>query len=83
MEKLPRAYIANVIFTIVGAPFKAWIDGVCDRRNQKLVEEQNLTIDMDPDIYKAFMASHHVSVQNGSSGHLMKVSLIHWCFDHL
>ncbi len=25
-EKLPRAYIANVIYTIIGDNFKAWTD---------------------------------------------------------
>ena len=57
VEKMPRAYIANVIYTIVGAPFKTWVDGVIARRNEKIVEDQNLKIDMDPEIYKAFMAS--------------------------
>jgi hypothetical protein len=37
---------------------------------------------MDPDIYKAFQASQHVSVQHGSSGHLMKVSQL-LCFNQL
>ena len=62
MEKLPRAYIANVIFTIVGARFKQWVDEVIATRNKKIVEEQNLAIDMDPEIYAAFQASQHVSV---------------------
>ena len=39
MEKLPRAYIANVIFTIVGARFKQWVDEVIATRNKKIVEE--------------------------------------------
>ena len=54
VEKLPRAYIANVIFTVVGAPFKQWVDGVIARRNEKIVSEQNLAIDMDPDVFAAF-----------------------------
>ena len=26
IEKLPRAYLANVIYTVVGDPFKEWVD---------------------------------------------------------
>jgi hypothetical protein len=78
VEKLPRAYIANVIYTIIGANFKEWVDGVIAARNEKIVNSQNLAIDMDPEIYKAFQQSQHVSVQHGSSGHLMKVSELLW-----
>ena len=39
IEKLPRAYIANVIYTVVGQPFKEWVDGVIAMRNDKIVAE--------------------------------------------
>ena len=26
IEKLPRAYIANLVYTVVGDPFKTWVD---------------------------------------------------------
>ena len=26
VEKLPRAYIANVVYTLVGKPFQEWVD---------------------------------------------------------
>ena len=74
VEKLPRAYLANVIYTVVGDPFKEWVDEEIAKRNANIVKEQALAIDMDPEVYRAFMASQHVSVQHGSSGHLMKVS---------
>jgi hypothetical protein len=74
VDKLPRAYLANVIYTVVGDLFKQWVDGEISKRNDKIVEEQNLAINMDPEIYAAFKASNHVSVQNGASGYLMKAS---------
>jgi hypothetical protein len=74
VEKLPRAYLANVIYTVVGDLFKQWVDGEISKRNAKIVEDQNLAINMDPEIYAAFKASNHVSVQHGASGHLMKAS---------
>ena len=41
-EKLPREYIANVIYTIVGDPFKKWVDQKVDERHQhrREVEDQ-------------------------------------------
>ena len=39
VEKLPRAYLANVIYTIVGDPFKLWVDGEIAKRNAKIVED--------------------------------------------
>ena len=74
VEKLPRAYIANCIYTLIGPVFKQWVDGEIEKRNQKILEDQDMVIDMDPDILAAFRASHHVSTQNGASGHLMKAS---------
>ena len=74
VEKLPRAYLANVIYTIVGDPFKNWVDGEIAKRNEKIMSDQNLAINMDPEIYAAFQASQHVSVQHGVSGHLMKAT---------
>ena len=74
VEKLPRQYIANVIYTVVGLVFKQWVEGEINKRNAKIIEDQNLAIDMDPEIYDAFMASKHISTQQGSSGHLMKAS---------
>jgi len=59
--KLPRAYIANVIYTLVGPPFKEWVDSVIAQRNQKILEEQNQLIELDPEVYKAFKESNHIS----------------------
>lgn len=61
VEKLPRQYIANVIYTVVGPVFKQWVEGEINKRNAKIIEDQNLAIDMDPEIYEAFMASKHIS----------------------
>ena len=61
VEKLPRAYVANVIFTVVGDKFKQWVESKIQERNVKIMEEQNLAIEMDPEVYKAFKASTNVS----------------------
>ena len=61
IDKLPRWYIANVIYTLVGPVFKEWVDSIIEERNQKIAKEQDLMIDMDPEVYKAFQACQHVS----------------------
>lgn len=39
VEKLPRSYLANVIYTIVGKPFRDWVDEAIKARNDKIVAE--------------------------------------------
>ena len=53
---LPRGYLANVIFTIVGQPFKAWVDRIVNRRHEERRQEQS-AIKMDPEIAAIFQQS--------------------------
>ena len=39
VEKMPRSYLANVIYTIVGKPFRDWVDQAIKTRNEKIVAE--------------------------------------------
>ena len=39
-----------------------------------MIADQDLSIQMDPDVLAAFKASTHVSVQKGTSGFMMKAS---------
>ena len=34
-EKLPREYLGNLLYTIVGEPFKQWVDGRVDERHER------------------------------------------------
>ena len=61
VEKLPRQYIANVIYTIVGPPFAQWVKTQMEKRNDKIKSEQDMMIDMDPEIAEIFRASQSVS----------------------
>ena len=51
---LPRAYICNLIYSIVGEPFLVWVAGRMAERNEKVRVEQNLVVDMDPEIAEIF-----------------------------
>jgi len=59
--KLPRAYIANVIHTLVGDPFQAWADARINERNEKVVSDRDMTIEMDTEVAAIFRASNAVS----------------------
>ena len=39
VEKLPRAYLANLIYTIIGEPFKHWVGERMHERTEKIKEE--------------------------------------------
>jgi len=59
--KLPRAYIANVIHTLVGDPFQAWADGRINERNERVVSDKDMAIELDPSVAAIFKASNAVS----------------------
>ena len=61
IDKLPRSYVANVIYTIVGDKFKAWVEKAIQERTQRNIEEQDMAIEMDPEVLQAFKASNNVS----------------------
>ena len=61
IENLHRQYIANVIYYIAGKDFTDWIDKRLKERTQKLTEERQMNIKMDPEIYKIFQASQSIS----------------------
>ena len=37
--KLHRSYLANVIYTLVGDPFRKWVNNVMELRNRKIQQE--------------------------------------------
>ena len=60
IKKLPRAYIGNVIYTIVGEPFNKWVHKRINERNAKVTVEKDM-IEMDPEIMAVYQASNSVS----------------------
>ena len=59
--KLPRAYIVNVIYTLVGQPFAAWVSAGIEAINRKVQLKNNMMVEMDPEIARIFKASTSVS----------------------
>ena len=59
--KMPRYYIGNVIYTLVGQPFAKWVEERVTARNEKLADERDMYIEMDPAIAEIFRKSTSVS----------------------
>ena len=64
--------IINIVYTVVGNSFSAWVSTKIAERNEELARKQNLLIDMDPEIASAFTRSVNISTTNGSAAHLLK-----------
>ena len=61
IKKLSRAYLANVIYTIMGQNFQNWVDAQVKIRNEKIALEGNNVIAMDPKIAAIFNQSTAIS----------------------
>ena len=54
LRKLPRQWVINVTYTLVGRPFADWVQAKMTARNEQLVAQRDLGIQMDPEIFRAF-----------------------------
>ena len=60
--KLPKQFLINVIYTIVGEDFSNWVKAKINERNAKITTEKNMIINVDPAIALAFQNSTSVSL---------------------
>jgi hypothetical protein len=72
-ETLKRAYICNVIHSLVGEDFQQWVDNRVNARNKKVAVEGDKIIELDPIIAAVFQNSTAVSTTNGRSFSMLKV----------
>ena len=63
VPRLPRQWIINVLFTILGGDFADWVDQHVKARNTGRLEEKQQLIELDPAIARAFQQSTHVSTR--------------------
>ena len=61
IDKVSREWICNVCATIMKNKFTDWLNKNIKKRNEKLVDKNEMNIEMDKDIYDAFIASTAVS----------------------
>ena len=74
LEKLPRQYLINIIYTKVGEAFRQWVDERVGARHEKVKDKEEKYIELDPEVAKVFQASKAVSTNNGRSYQMMKAS---------
>ena len=59
--RLPRQYLLNLATTVLGKVFEKFISEQVEARNAKVAQDQHLLVDLDADVYQAFMNSTHIS----------------------
>ena len=57
IQKVPKQWIANVCHSVLKNIFADWVKEQVAQRNDKLLQEKGLIIEMDPEIAAAFQAS--------------------------
>ena len=57
IRKMPRGYVCNVIYTLVGDPFKRWVYDKCRDRNEHFTQKHGLEIKLQSRIMEAALAS--------------------------
>ena len=62
------------MYTVIGDPFAEWVKARVIGGNTKIVQVQNLAIDMDPEVYAAFTNSTAVSSKYLSISSIILIS---------
>ena len=52
--RLPREWVGNLGYSIIGDPFKNFIWDLIEQRNTKVAVKRDLFINMDPQVAAAF-----------------------------
>ena len=54
LHRLPRQYIVNVMYSLLGDPIRLMVKEAITARNDLVAENRNLIIDLDPAVAHAF-----------------------------
>jgi hypothetical protein len=72
VKALPRQYIINIMYTVLGGQFSDWVDERVNARHDGVAEEGEMYIELDPEVAEIFRNSRAVSTNQGNSYNLMK-----------
>ena len=72
--KMPKQWIGNIVHSVLKNIFSDWVKMQIERRNEEMLVERGLTIDMDPEVAAAFQAS------TKTSGKCLHISSYHLSF---
>ena len=55
--RMPREYVINVLYSVIGTDFKTWIRAQIKERNLAAVEKRDQMVELDPDVALALQQS--------------------------
>jgi hypothetical protein len=58
---LPRQFLINLLFTLLGSEFSDWVNAIVEARNLKVATDRKMLLELDPDIAQAFHNSTAVN----------------------
>ena len=61
IRKVPKQWLINLVYSLVGNKFKSWVRDQIESRNTKLTVEKDIMIKLDPKIAAVFHNSSAVS----------------------
>ena len=61
IRRLPRQWVINLIYSLKGDEFREWVSGLIRGRNEHLALQNDLMIELDPQIAEAFKTSQNIS----------------------
>ena len=64
--KVPKSWLVNVMFVVIGEPLALFIKNTVNDRNAKQTEKRKMQVEMDQAVYDAFVASTAVSCKSFS-----------------
>ena len=59
--RLPRAFLINLFYTVVGEPVRKFVSSVIEERNRAVLEKQRMELELDDEIRVAFEHSTTVA----------------------
>ena len=69
---MPRQYVCNLIYSLLGDSFKKWVLENCTESNKAFQTKHKLEIKLQARVAEALMASTAVNQTKGTGAHLMK-----------
>ena len=61
IRKVPKQWLINIIYSLVGNQFKAWVREQIEARNSRMTVDREVMINLDPQIAAAFAKSTAIS----------------------
>ena len=59
--KLPKQFVLNVLYAVIGDSFSNYISLKVHARNEKVAAERDIMINVDPELAAAFNNATHIS----------------------